>query len=447
MSKALVGPKLPSQFPHPAQDSFERSLWSVTATSPARYEALTGDHTTDVAVVGAGFTGLCTALALAEQGVDVTIVDAMEPGFGASGRNGGQVIPMSKFNPDELVERYGDTVGKGMVEMFAASSEAVFGAIKTHGIECEADRGGWVQAAHADSAVPILQGHFRQMRSRGADVEWLDKEAMHAALGTRSYVAGWIHRDAGTIQPLSYARGLARVASAKGARIHSHTFVRKLERIDNRWLLRTPQGSLRARQVVLAGNAYLNDLWPELKQSFVPVFAMQIATDPIPADTAKTILSGTSCVSDTKRLLTYFRKDAAGRFVIGSRGPFTANPAASDARSLLLSARKTFPALESVDFPYRWAGRIAVTTDHVPHLHNPAPGLWAALGYNGRGVAMASLMGAVLARACNSAPAHSPRYPVSAVNAIPFHAFHRAGVHAMVAYYRLLDAISGGRNP
>jgi glycine/D-amino acid oxidase-like deaminating enzyme len=430
---------LPAPFSSRGGDSFDTSLWSATSIAPQRYEPLRGDARTKVAIVGAGYTGLATSIALADAGIDATVLDAVEPGFGASGRNGGQVIPLAKYDPDQMIERYGQNVAEGIVEMLDASSRAVFSLTDRFGIQCEPTREGWIQAAHNEAALPALLSRFEQWHARGADVKWLDAAQLAKTIGTSGYVGGWIHRNAGTVQPLSYARGLAQAATSLGVKIHGRSLVTRLSREADGWLLHTEQGRLKADQVVLAGNAYTTGLWPGLAQTIVPLYSMQIATAPLPAALNDEILPGMQCVSETRRIVRYFRKDRAGRFVIGSRGPFTPQPGDSAGQALIDSARKLYPQLKHVPFEYRWAGRVAVTPDAMPHLHRLAPGVWAALGCNGRGVAMSTIMGRVLAAACTGDVSSAPQYPATDLQRIPFHAMHRLGVAATVTWFRLLD--------
>lgn len=432
---------LPPPFTSSRGDSFDASLWSATGIAARRYAPLVGEARTQVAIVGAGYTGLSTAIALADAGVAVTVVDAMAPGFGASGRNGGQVIPLIKYDPEQIAARYGEAIAEDIMAMLDASSRTVFGLIERFGIACEPTCAGWIQTAHHEAAEPAIRARFDQWKARGADVAWLERAPLAAMLGSDRYVAGWIHRNAGTVQPLSYARGLAQAAESLGATIHGETFVTRLTREADGWVLHSAQGRLKADQVVLAGNAYTTGLWPGLAQTIVPLYSMQVATAPLPAALNAQILPGEQCVSETRRVVRYFRKDQAGRFIVGSRGPFTPQPGKAAAESLIASARKLYPQLRDVPFEYRWAGRVAVTPDAMPHLHQLAPGAWAALGCNGRGVAMSTIMGRVLAAACTGDASLGPTFPSTPLQRIPFHALHRLGVAATVTYFRLLDRL------
>ena len=431
----------PPAFEAASRDSFDASLWSATATPKLHYTAFSGAKTTQVAVVGAGYTGLATAIELARRGVEVTVVDAFEPGYGASGRNGGQIIPLFKYEPEDLLKKYGEAVGAGVLDMVSRSANDVFDMVRRFNIDCELSTAGWIQPAVGEAGELLVKKRFNQWKTAGAAVELLDAAALQTLLGSSFYGIGWLHRGAGSVQPLSYARGLARAAVSLGAQIYGRTPIRKIDRIGNHWRLTADQGELIADSVVLATNGYTTDLWPGLRQSIVPLYSMQIATEPLAAELGEQILPGGHCAADTRRLVWYFRKDLAGRFIIGTRGPFNARPDHRDGTSLIAAARSLYPALREVEFPYIWAGRVAMTADRVPHMHQLAAGVFTALGYNGRGVAMATTMGRLLAAACLG-ESNSSLYPITDLQPIPFHAFHRLGVHAMVSYYRLLDRIA-----
>ncbi len=430
-------------FVSPSNESFTQSLWHATAAPGPVCPPLASDSQCDVVVVGAGYTGLTTAIELASRGRAVTVLDAREPGFGASGRNGGQVIPLFKYEPDEVLARYGDQIGTGILDLVREAPQAVFRYVRTHGIDCELTANGWIQVAEGGAGAAALQARCEAYRRRGDAVRWLDRAALRDMTGSDHYTAGWLMEGAGAVQPLAYARGLARAAQKLGVTIHGNTLAQDLTREHAMWRVRTDRGSVRAPAVVLATNAYTTaQLWPGLHASIVPLYSIQIATEPLDAAIGASILPGRQSVSDTRRLTTYHRRDAAGRFVIGARGPFRARPPDGDAERLRRNAIALYPALAGARFSHAWSGRVAVTTDHVPHLHRLAPGVLTALGYNGRGVAMASIMGSVLAAACLDGPQAACRYPVSPLRRIPLHAFHRLGVQAVISYYRMLDTMA-----
>ncbi|WP_315926722.1 FAD-binding oxidoreductase [Mesorhizobium sp. SP-1A] len=432
----------PPVFENPARDSFETSLWHQTAIVAPRYPTLRGAHKAGVVIVGSGYTGLSAAIDLAGQGSDVVVLDAREPGFGASGRNGGQVIPAFKYDPDGIAKVYGDELGETVLDMVSKTADVVFDLVRRFDIACDLRQTGWIQAAHGESGCDTIRSRQRQWQSRGAPVELLETDALKRLAGTGLYPLGLLFRNGGTVQPLSYARGMAIAAASLGARVFSDSQVRSIKRDASGWKVATKDGSVLANKVVIATNGYNTPIWPGLRQSVVPLYSMQIASKPLPEELRRQVLPVVESMADTRRLVWYFRKDRDHRFIIGSRGPFKALPSERDVQSLVEAACTLFPMLRGTQFPYRWAGRVAMTTDQIPHLHQLAPGVFSALGCNGRGVGMGTMMGKILAAACLGADSRSLPYPVSDLHPIPFHAFHRVGVHAMITYYRMLDQFS-----
>src|SRR5687768_2262218 len=248
--------------------SSPRSLWSATAEEPAPpAPALEGAAKADVAIVGGGFTGLSAALHLAERGVDARLLAAEEPGFGASGRNGGQVIPGLKYDPDELVAMFGPERGERLAEIVGGAAGFTFGLIERHSIRCAPVRKGWIQGVHAASKLDIAKRRVEQWGRRGAPVRTLDRAEVVELTGTERYCGGWFDGRGGIIQPLSYARGLARVALAAGARIHGRSPALRLVKEGAGWRVQTSGGAVTADRVLIATNGYTGDLWPGLKRS------------------------------------------------------------------------------------------------------------------------------------------------------------------------------------
>jgi glycine/D-amino acid oxidase-like deaminating enzyme len=418
------------------------SLWAATAEPPVPAPPLTDSKSVDVAIIGAGFTGLSCALHLAQAGMSVCVIDANEPGWGASGRNGGQVIPGLKYDPDELIRRFGPQDGEALVQMIGGAADNVFRLIERHRIACDSTRNGWIQPTHSHKLIGTLHARARQWQARGAPVELLDRAQVSRRLGTDAYIGGWIDLRAGSVQPLSYARGLAQAAIGHGAAIHGATRATKLEASNGGWRIDTAQGpAIHARQVLLATNGYTDGLWPRLAQSVIAANSFIVATKPLPDDIGASILPGREVASDSRRLLLYFRRDAHGRFLMGGRGPFREPRDAADWTHLERAARLLYPQLNGVEYEFRWAGRVAITRDFLPHVHLPAPGLTIALGYNGRGVAMATTFGKHLAAHLSGVERGLPVPPAS-IEPIPLHALQRFYISAGVAWYALLDAMS-----
>ncbi|HWT39280.1 MAG TPA: FAD-binding oxidoreductase [Paraburkholderia sp.] len=419
------------------------SLWAATAQPAPDTPPLRESATFDVAIVGAGFTGLSTALHLAERGVKVCVLDAAEPGWGASGRNGGQVIPGLKYDPDELVQRFGETAGNRLVEVVGGAADNVFDLIRKYGIECSAVRRGWIQPAPSPAMLETVTRRARQWEARGAKISLLDAAEVSRRLGTKSYIGGWIDHRAGSIQPLSYVRGLARAAQALGVAIHGRTLVSRLSRNEGRWRIETRGGAtVDAQRVVIATNGYTGALWPGLRQSVMAANSFIVATRPLPPAVGDDILRGGEVASDSRRLLLYFRRDSTGRLLMGGRGPFSEPRASGDWAHLERAVELMYPQLKGIGYEYRWAGRVAITADFLPHVHEPAPGLSIALGYNGRGIAMATTVGKYLAaHLCEASRASFP-FAVTPIRSIPFHGLQRFYITAGVAWYRLMDAIA-----
>ncbi|MGY2135984.1 NAD(P)/FAD-dependent oxidoreductase [Pseudomonas reactans] len=421
-----------------------KSLWSATAPSVVRTPALSESVKVDVAIVGAGYTGLSTALHLAERGVSVCVLEANEPGWGASGRNGGQVNPTLKYDPEQLVQMYGSARAEPLISTISSSADLVFKLIEKHGIDCAPVRKGWMQVSYSEKGVAGLHVRADQWARRGVPVQRLDAAAVASRMGSDAFAGGWLDGRAGAIQPLAYARGLVGAALAAGARIHGQSAVTGLQRHGSGWQLQTASGAqVTADQVVLATNGYSGNLWPGMAQSILAANSFIVATKPLTGHAAESILPGQETVSTAQRLLLYFRKDSHGRLLMGGRGLFNDPTSATDFAHLERSLALLFPQLGPLEFEYRWAGRIAITRNFMPHVHEPAPGLTLALGCNGRGIALCTSLGQQLAgRLCDGKAEFA--YPVTALQRLPMHGLQRFYIGAGVAWYSLLDRLNIG---
>ncbi|WP_321936295.1 FAD-binding oxidoreductase [Paraburkholderia sp. J8-2] len=372
-------------------------LWEITGAPRSEARRINGDVSTDIAIVGGGFCGLSAALHLAEAGLAPLVLEAQEPGFGASGRNGGQVIAGIKLDPSELAVRFRPAEAEALYRFGAGTAETVFSLIERFQIRCEAHRDGWIQAAHSPAMLKAVRRRVTELQDKGADVEWLDSEVIQRMIGTPYYKGGMIDRRSGMVQPLSYARGLAGAAASMGATILGNTPVRRLTRDGAAWRLETPGGTVLARHVLLATNGYLGDLYPVLKTAMIVVQSYQIATEPLPPDLDRTVVPSRLPVSDLMDLGLYFRRDDAGRFIAGGGGSLTDKEEPALFHALARSANILFPQLSETPFTSRWGGKLTLTRDHLPRVIELEPGLVAAYGCNGRGVALATVMGRLAA--------------------------------------------------
>lgn len=420
------------------------SLWAATAPPAPATPPLQGTVRADVAIVGAGYTGLSAALHLAERGTSVVVLDAGEPGWGASGRNGGQVIPGLKYDPDELEAMFGPERGPRLVDFAGRVADLVFDLAERYAIACDPVRTGWLQPAHSPTAKINVDRRAQQWAKRGFDVEPLDRATMAGMLGSEAYCGGWIDRRAGNIQPLAFARGLAAAAISRGAAVHGGTEAQTLRREEGQWRIEAPGGaSVLADCVLLCTNGYTDRLFPGLEREVVSTNSYQAATRPLPASIRARILPGGQAASDTRRILLYYRLDRDGRFVIGGRGTATDEPSPPLFENLRRAARTIYPALAEVEWGNHWSGRVCFTTDHLPHLIELGPGLLAGLGYQGRGVALATNLGKLLADRVHGTPPDDLPLPVATrLQPFPFHFLRVPALYAVSRWYRVLDHIN-----
>jgi len=419
-----------------------QSLWSATATAAPAFTPLAGARRVDVAIIGAGYTGLSAALHLAGAGRAVLVLEAKGLGERASGLNGGQVIAGLKTDPDALEESFGAERGARLVASVAAGPDVVFELIGRFRIECDALRAGWIQPATSEAALGQLAARVEQWRRRGAAVELLGAREVGLLTGSARYCGGLLDRRGGTLQPLSYVRGLARAVTRAGGQICVHSPALRLQRAAREWQIETPHGAVTAATVIVATNAYSGALIGALRRSIITVPSFQVATVPLTTAQRAQILPGGQAASDTWHLLRYFRLDATGRLVLGARGRFGQAPGPRACRPHYRAVLDIYPHLAGVAFEYHWGGLVAMTRDHLPHLHELAPGLLGGLGYNGRGVAMATLMGRILAQRTLGMSDAELAFPVTPVRPIPFHRASRLGARAAIQYLRAVDGLA-----
>jgi glycine/D-amino acid oxidase-like deaminating enzyme len=324
--------------------------------------------------------------------------------------------------------------------MVAGSVDVLFDLVKRHRLECDAVRSGWIQGAYGRNGSALINNRYKQWRKQGAPVRLLDAFELQALTGSRFYTEGWIHEGGGTVNPLGYTRSLAAAAQGAGVSIFANSPVVRLERKGKRWVAACAGGQIDSPMVVLATKGYTTGLWPGLKETVVPLYSMQVASTPLPAALAKDDPAGRPVG----------RRHAEGDLVFPVAIATAASSWARAARSRRVQPgrRRGAGALgaqaltraRGCRIPVRLGGpRRAMTADHMPHLHRLAPGVITALGYNGRGVAMATAMGRVLAAACLDDGERMPDFPITALKPIPFHAFNELGVRAVATYFRLLD--------
>ena len=422
----------------------DKSLWVATAGDVPDLPVLEGDVTCDVAIIGAGILGLSTALHIAARGGSVVVLDAATPGWGGGGRNGGQVNPGLKIDPEELVSRFGPTVGGALASFGTVTADETFETLGKFDIDCDQTRHGWLQLAHAPQAMAGLAKRAKEWQALGIAVEVLSAAEAEKLSGSAAYAGGILNPKGGSLHPLKLVRGLARAALTRGARIFRDSRVVKIEQAQGRHSLATATGRVDARRVLVSTDAYTDSLLPGLAHSVLPVSTFQIASEPLSAELARGILPGGQHVSDTHRSLYYFRKDAQGRFLIGGRGAYGPTGAAGAYDELKHVAIKIYPALANCQWAYRWGGMVAGTEDHLFHVTEPTPGLLAAVGCNGRGVALSVSLGRRLAeQLITGSPAGMP-FPVERIRPVALHGLKKAMLPVIAKTYSVLDHLDKG---
>ena len=316
------------------QDSNEKSLWVETAISPPSCKILDASLQCDVLVVGAGYTGLSSALHLAEQGVSVVLLEGGSIGYGGSGRSAGLVNAGLWKNPEEVCKQLGVEAAGRLNQALRDSPATVFDLVERYGMQCQAQRCGTVHIAHSKTGMSYLEDRCRQLQDLGAGVELIDGVKSAEISGSPEYRHGGIlDPNAGTIQPLSYVRELARAAIAQGVSLFQQSALKSLKRQDDRWLAATENGQVSADQVIIATNAYADANSADVRESTVPVNIFQCATPPLPADLAASIIPRREGLWDSHTLLTSSRVDADGRLVMSYPGHLPAAQRAAADRS------------------------------------------------------------------------------------------------------------------
>lgn len=399
----------------------EEIHWTVTATPAPECRRLDGRVEVDVLVVGGGLTGCRTALGLAEAGTSVALVDGERIGWGASGRSGGQANPIWRQTPEELIARLGRNHGERLIRTTLTSAQDLFADIARFGVDCDAVRAGWLQAAHTRKTRDRLRSLGRAWAAVGMDIGELEGDAVREASGSPAYGFALRHAAGGNVQPLSLTRGYASAAIERGALAFENTPISRLERVDGKWHAHAPTGLIVAENVVLATNAYSKGLVPDLHKTYFGLFSVAIATAPLSEAQQREILPGKVTISDSRLAIYFARYDRDGRLIFGCVGSSEQIDRLGGFARVKRGLRTVFPQIADIAIERKWAGRIAVTPEMMPHMHEPAPGVLAGLGYSGRGIVMTSVMGRALAARLLGTPADELPFPVLPVKPLPLH--------------------------
>ncbi len=378
-------------------DPLSHGLWEATAPPPPPTGPLVGDVRADVAVVGCGYTGLSAALHLAEAGARVVALEAVEIGFGGAGRNVGLVNAGMWVLPDDMLKALGVDYGERALNLLGAAPAAVWETIERRAIACDAAPNGTLHCAVGQAGLDEIAERAKQWSQRGAPVALLGPDDAAARIGTRAYAGALLDMRAGTIQPLAYARGLARAALGAGAAIHTQSPVRSAERQGGAWRVATDRGAVTADWIVVATDAYGGRPWPEPRREQIHLPYFNFATKPLSDNLRASILPGREGCWDTKTILSSFRFDRDGRLVIGSVGALRGTGLAVHRAWAKRALTKLFPQLGPIAFEHAWYGMIGMTSDSVPRFHRLAERVVTVCGFNGRGIGPGTVFGRVLA--------------------------------------------------
>ncbi|HPQ94450.1 MAG: FAD-binding oxidoreductase [Thiothrix sp.] len=375
------------------------NLWQSTCRENLQTIPLQGEQHADLAIIGGGFTGCAAALHAAEGGARVLLLEAQTIGHGGSGRNVGLVNAGLWLPPDDIAAVLGPQAGARLTAQLGQAPARVFALIERYRIACEAVRAGTLHCAHSAAGLADLRRRHAQLARLGAPVTLLDAGATARRTGSRLFRGALLDARAGTIQPLAYVRGLARAAQAAGAVLHEHSALMSARYHQGVWALQTGSGQVRAERLLLATNAYRTPGLDLPLTPVIPVFYFQMATRPLPAAVLETVLPDGEGCWDTAMVMTSFRRDRAGRLIVGAMGRLEGLRGRLHADWSRRKLAALYPQLAEQPLEHAWYGRIGMTSDHIPRILTLGPKAYASFGYSGRGIGPGTLFGEALAEA------------------------------------------------
>lgn len=424
------------------KSSYLNSWYAASAADHESHPVLSGEIRCDVCVIGGGYTGLTAALELAERGYDVVLLEAQRCGWGASGRNGGQIITGYNKPMSTIARWVGADDARRLWDFGEEAKAQLAERVERHAIACDLTW-GFAYAALKPRHLNDVAAMVAEARDDyGYDrVRVLDRAGLRAHIGSDLYIGGLLDEGSGHLHPLNYALGLARAASAAGVRIFENSRVIALDSGAEPWA-RTERGCVRARHMVVAGNAYLGGLVPGIVPTIMPVATYMIATDPLGVGRAAALLPTNIAVSDLNFSLNYFRRSADHRLLFGGGVSYSGIDAPGLKRAMRAKMLRVFPELADVGIPHFWGGQVAITMNRMPQVGRVSPTTLFAHGYSGHGVALAGMAGRVMAEAIRGT---AERFDV--FTRIPHRAFpggRRLRTPALVLamlWYRLRDLL------
>ncbi|MFN3359710.1 MAG: NAD(P)/FAD-dependent oxidoreductase [Pseudomonas sp.] len=399
-----------------AHTAYPQSYYAASANPTPDRPALAGDVETDVCIIGAGYTGLSTAISLLENGFKVALVEAAKVGFGASGRNGGQIVNSYSRDIDVIERSVGAQQAKLLGDMAFEGGRIIRERIAKYNIQCDLKDGG-VFAANTPKHLKHLEAQKKLWERYGhTQLELLDAERIREVVASDCYVGGMLDMSGGHIHPLNLALGEAAAVESLGGVIYEQSPAVRIERGANP-VVHTPNGRVKAKFVVVAGNAYLGNLVPELAAKSMPCGTQVITTEPLSDGLAKSLLPQDYCVEDCNYLLDYYRLTGDKRLIFGGGVVYGARDPANIEAIIRPKMLKAFPQLKDVKIDYAWTGNFLLTLSRLPQVGRLGDNIYYSQGCSGHGVTYTHLAGKILGEALRGqaerfdAFANLPHYP------------------------------------
>jgi gamma-glutamylputrescine oxidase len=372
------------------------SYYAATANPSPERPALAGDIECDVCVVGAGFTGISSALHLSEQGHQVVVLEAARVGFGASGRNGGQIVNSYSRDMDVIEAKYGTETARALGDMAFEGNRIIRERIRQYAIACDLKNGNLFAACNRKQLEGLREHKALWERFGNHELELLEGEAYKREVGSERYTGALVDHSGGHLHPLNLVLGQAAAFESLGGVIHERTPVTAV-RYGATVTLTTPRGSVRARRVVMAGNAYLQGVLPELESKSMPCGTQIVTTEPLPETLRRELIPNDMAVEDCNYLLDYYRFTADGRLLYGGGVNYGGQDPADIAAVIRPKMLKTFPQLAEVRIDFAWSGNFLMTLNRLPQFGRLNDNVYYAQGYSGHGVTCSHLAGRLIA--------------------------------------------------
>ena len=421
------------------------SLWRATATPLRALPVLRGDIQADVAIIGAGYTGLSAAHHLAKSGLAPVVIEANQPGWGASGRNGGVITAKFRVSFPTIAATHGKAMARRMYDIALEATDIVSEFVEEFDIaDAALTRSGQVKAAHNHETLKYAVTEAQWLRAELGDTTMsvLDADQVREETGSASFVGGVLNAGSGGIHPLNYLNGLANGVLDRGIPIYAGTPALRLRREGDGILIETPEGTVRAKQAIVATNSYsdLTAATSSYRTTLIPFRSAIIATETLSPNLAASVMPTRRTYTETKRMMRWFRM-VDDRVIFGGRGAFGKQDSPAAFRALHKAMVGIFPQLADVPLAYRWSGLVAMTLDSVPHVGRADDRVLFAMGYNGAGVAMSSLMGRYLAAFARNERPDVGLLDASRLRHVPFYPLREPAVRMVAGWYQFLDAI------